>query len=133
MSDLTNGFGAESVCASLISNAEKNESMSAKWRGTVITYRRNLSFEDYIKFIQNVILRCCDEETDILHPELLDFSFRVEVISAFTKVVLPDSLEDQFRFLYWTDLYNFVLEHISSDQIESLKSTIDRVINANKK
>lgn len=97
------------------------------WHSTTITIRQTLTLKEYIDTIHSIIQSCMTpEETCAI--ELLDFAIRLNIISSYAFVELPESLEDIFYIVYSTDLYEVVSKSVSNSQVESIKHTVNKMI-----
>lgn len=128
MTEMNKPAGIDAVFDAIINNTANSAIFTAKWRGVNILYRRYLDAEEYVDFAQKVVGMCLNESDGTIRIELLDLAFRVMIVSSFTNIELPDDMAYQFKILYWTDIYDFVLERISVGQVESLKQTVDRLV-----
>ncbi len=125
--DTPRGFDASSICATLVTNIEKSNLVTARWRGVEVRIKKYLSLEEFVEFVNNVMSMCVDKDNNP-HMELLDFVFRIGVITTFTDIELPQPVVQQFKYLYWTDIYQFVTERIGAGQIELLEKSIKTII-----
>lgn len=126
--NITKKFDAAKVCDMLIANIDKRNTMTSKWRGVDVAFRKLLTFTEYVDLVRNVIEMCTDTNGVDIHTEMVEFAFRLNVLAFFTDIALPDNIEDQFRYVFWTDIYKFVTEHVDSGQLETLRQTIDWII-----
>lgn len=98
-----------------------------QWHSTTITVKQTLSIEEYIDTIHSIIQSCMTPEKTCA-VELLDFAIRSNIITSYTFVELPESLDDMFYIVYSSDLYEVVCKNASSSQIESIKTTVNKMI-----
>lgn len=94
------------------------------WHGRAVKVKKTLTLSEYIDFIYSALDACLNKETNTYRLEILDFVFRVNVVTRYAKAELPEDLEDQYRVLYETDLYNVIMTYINADQVDSLYRTV---------
>lgn len=98
-----------------------------QWHSTTITIKQALTIKEYIDTIHSIIQSCMTPE-ETCAVELLDFAIRLNIISSYAFVELPESLEDIFYIVYSTDLYDVVLKNVCSSQVESIRDTVNKMI-----
>ena len=72
--------------------------------GVDITVRNHLSMEEMIDFVDFVVKNCTQDNGETYIPELKDFLIRREVINRYTNIDLPERIEDQYNFVYGSDI-----------------------------
>lgn len=105
-----------------------NNPAPVNWRGKIIHVRPLLEIEEVAMLVNDVLSACYDKERDAIIPEMLDFAFRVCVISGYTDVVLPEDFRERYRFVYLTDLYETVMKRISSGQAAEMRKAAEAMI-----
>ncbi len=96
-----------------------------QWRTKRITVRPLLSFAETVQIVNNVMDACIDKSTGYFIPETLDFALRLNIVSMYASVEIPENMEQQYILLYATDLYDTVLNYVNKGQIEAIKSAIN--------
>lgn len=97
------------------------------WHGIKICVRPVLKFEETIEFIQDVMDAVLRKD-GTFRPEMTDFAFRMCTVLRYTNASLHGDLEEQYFALYATDLYDTVKENICSDQLESIRQSINVLV-----
>ena len=104
--------------------------------GEDLAIRRVIPFSSFSAIVRRVSEVCFDQDTGEFAPDKMDFAIRICIIEAYTNVRLPDETEHQYRILYWTDLVDVVMGHISMTQYNAMVSAIQDAVcvrnNANK-
>ena len=106
-----------------------NETLHANWQGITFEYKKSLEIDEAIGFFESVMAGCVDGTANVFRVELLDFSFRSNVISFYTNIELPQKAELQYKLLFWTDLYSEVKSKLNAGQIASLEEAVWRAAN----
>ena len=94
-----------------------------QWHTTQIYVKQFLSIQEYLDTINNIVRDCVDKDGNII-VELLDFSTRVNIISSYAYVELPENYEDVYYIVYASDLYDVVCSNVCKSQIEAIKQNI---------
>ena len=95
------------------------------WRGTAITVRTVLTARDVSRMFDSVMAVCYDKERDLFFPEMADFAFRAGVLIWYAGAELPDDIEEQYRLVYGTNLYDTVRTAICGAQADALWRAIE--------
>lgn len=97
------------------------------WHSTTLTIKQTLTIKEYIDTVHSIIQSCMTPE-ETCAVELLDFAIRLNIISSYAFVELPESLEDMFYIVYSSDLYETVCKNVNNSQVASIKDTVIRMI-----
>ena len=95
------------------------------WHGIAVTLRPLLPLIEVTQFVNSVMNSCYDKEHDTFVPDMKDFAFRVNTVSRYACVELPQDIEEQYSVLYNTDIFDTILSHINKAQIESIREAIN--------
>lgn len=95
------------------------------WHGIAVTLRPLLPLVEVTQFVNSVMNSCYDKEHDVFVPDMKDFAFRVNTVSRYACVELPQDIEEQYSILYNTDIFDTILSHINKAQIESIREAIN--------
>lgn len=94
-----------------------------------VTVRRHISIDEMIGFVDFVVNNCFQDDNETYLPELKDFLVRVAVIQKYTNIELPESYEDQYNFVYGSDLVPMIIdEAICHDEFKNMMQAIDAKI-----
>lgn len=94
------------------------------WHGKRIKITPLLLFKDVFSFVGSVMSHISRTNGDGLIMEPVDFCFKVEVLSRYANITLPDDIEERYRIIYGSDLYRSVVENINHEQLLSLVAII---------
>lgn len=97
-----------------------------QWHSAQFVVRHSISIDEYVDLIRNVVADCTTEHGIVY--ELFDFSHRVNVVSAYAFVELPEDVDDVFYIMYNTDLYETVCRYANAKQIESSRQAAFRCL-----
>lgn len=96
------------------------------WHGKMIDIKYYLPRDDEVRLIHSV-LECCgaNDGAGYIIPEFVDLAIRANIVSAYTNIELPDTVDAQHRLLYCSDLYDVVLKNANHTQIENIKRSVE--------
>lgn len=95
------------------------------WRGFELYVRPILGAREANCFFDSVMSACYDASRDLFFPEMVDFAFRAAVLVWYAGVELPESVEEQWRVVYASDLYDRVLAEICGAQVAALSRAVE--------
>lgn len=78
--------------------------------------------------INSVMDACYDKEHDVFIPEMKDFALRVNVVSRYACVDLPEDIAEQHSILYNTDIFDTIVAAVNTAQIETIKETLNALM-----
>lgn len=99
--------------------------MSEQWYDVEVKMRRSIPFTDMLTFVNDVV-ESCFQRDGVYTPEVLDFAIKSNIIGRYTNVSLPDKLEHRYAILYYSDLVDFVCQHINMQQVQEMVTSINR-------
>lgn len=122
---------ARPISADLLSRAANIDVLTKviRWHGLSITVRQMIPFKEVSQLINSVMSNCIIEDGGIFVPEAMDFAMRVNVILRYTNVELPSDIEEQYRIVYGSGLYEEIEAVINQSQIRAIKDTLAICIN----
>lgn len=94
------------------------------WHTTTITVRQLLPAKECYGLIGDILNDCKSPNGEFI-IELLDFSIRTHIISAYAFVSLPENPDDLYYLVYASDLYDVVCSTINQSQFEMIKYSIE--------
>ena len=104
----------------------KIESLVNKWTSDVVLYddvvvtvRKNISFTEQVKMIDDIVHIVTDGE---YMAASYDYALRKNVVLYFTNITLPDNVDRAFDILFCTDIYDKIIDHIDREQLMSIES-----------
>lgn len=98
------------------------------WHGHAVSVRTLLPIEEISPFIDSVMEVCWDETHDMPAPEMMDFAFRVNVVTRYACVELPENIGEQYEVMYGTDIFDTIGSAVNAAQLQSLKETLCHLV-----
>lgn len=96
---------------------------TVQWHSSQIVMKPLLNMEEYINTVKNIVADCADANGDVA-IELLDFSIRVHIISAYAFVELPEDINQLYYIAYQSDLYDTTVGVANKAQVESIRRSV---------
>lgn len=90
----------------------------------VVKIKYNLSLNEMLQFVENVVSSCVDSESGKYYPEIMWFSIYSSVLTMYANFNLPSNVEKQYDLIYNTDAVELVMGHINRDQYEEIVNAI---------
>lgn len=94
------------------------------WHGSQLIMKRLLTVQEYVELIHHILDDCRSKEKDVFAIELLEFSIRLNTISAYAFVELPTEIDEIYYIVYSTDLYDVVCKNANRAQVESIRKSV---------
>ena len=94
-----------------------------QWHSSEITIRQLLTIQEFIELVRKILDDCRTPDGGIA-IELIDFSTRVNIISAYAYVDLPENSEKLYYVVYGSDLYDKVCSVANKAQLESIAQSV---------
>lgn len=91
------------------------------WQGIRLTVRTMLSFRETIEMCGCIVAACRSDEDGALHPECMEAALRSEVVRRYAFIKPPDDIEEEYRLLFGTNIYQTICAAINADQLEAIK------------
>lgn len=106
-----------------------------EWNGIQIEVKNRLSLREVSSFVDSAS-SICFTNSDEYVPEVFDYAISVVTIGLYTNFSLPESVEEQYDVIMFTDIMDKITECIEAvDQyasiVDSVKERIDYKINSN--
>lgn len=79
-----------------------------------------LDFENAIRFVDDVVDICVDEETGEYKPELLDYMVKLSAIKYYSDYEMPSDVRESYDLIYKTDISEKVIQNINTEQFNNL-------------
>ena len=95
--------------------------------GVNLLVKRNISLEDMLLFVDEVVDICFTEDGEYM-PEVLDFGIRRNLAVKYANCSLPENVGKQYDLLYGTWVVGAILEHIDSAQYSEICKAIEKRI-----
>lgn len=94
------------------------------WMDKRITVINTIPMRDVTDFIESVFDFGIDRNTNTAYPEFIDLGIRANVVMRYSNVELPADLEEQYKILYCTNLYDVICKRINQQQLAAIKDTV---------
>ncbi len=98
------------------------------WNGLEIKLHPTLTLEESLKFVHEVVYSCFETNTGEYLPEIKDFAMKCSVLEMYGNVELPEGVEEKHELIYNTDLCDFILSEIYTEQFDELKLAVESKI-----
>lgn len=95
------------------------DTIDVNWHGVIIKVKYMLDMDEEHKLIQS-IMNCCITDDGNFVPELLDMSIRANIVKAYSSSELPEDINDQHKLLYYSDLFDVIINNVNKNQIEHI-------------
>lgn len=104
-----------------VSKRFMKESFEVNWHGKPLSGITLLSMKDAINLPDRIVSKSSKDGEFI--PSLFDFVLRVELITSYLLVDVPSDPEELYKIVYYTDLFNVVLNNCNKGQVDSIISS----------
>ena len=120
---------SDRITVNALENAVKQEEAvrTVAWNGLEIKVKNNISFDEMRLFV-SAVTESCFSEVGEYRPEFREFVTRALVLSLYTNVTLPKSLDAQYNIVY-SGVVDEVLRYINYEQYDHISWAIDEKIN----
>lgn len=98
------------------------------WNGLEIKLHPTLTLEESLKFVHEVVYSCFETNTGEYLPEIKDFAMKCSILEMYGNVELPEGVEEKHELIYNTDLCDFILSRINTEQFDELKLAVESKI-----
>lgn len=93
-----------------------------------VDIKYTIPMAEAFKFSNSVVDLCYSDKDSTYSPEIKDFAIRINLVSRYTNIELPESTEDKYMFLYATDVFDIVRREVNPRQLRSIIYGIDERI-----
>ena len=98
------------------------------YHGEELIVKRVIPFNLFCLIVRHVTDLCFNPETMEYMPEKLEFAIRLCVADAYTNISFPGDTEEQYGILYGTDLWDVLMDYISTSQYADMCNAIHSAI-----
>ena len=106
------------------------ESVTIDFCGEELIIKKYLSFDEMIKFVNEIVNGCFDGEQGIYMPEVKDFLTDINTVLYYSNVRLPEDIRHRYDILIKTDLVDIIKQSINYDQYDSMMYAISDKIDS---
>ncbi len=99
-----------------------------QWNGKTVSVKRLLTFREVSQFINAVMDLCFDSEHEIAVPEAADFAIRLNVLLRYAGIMMDTEIEEQYRIVYESGLYEAVAEAVNAAQLDAIRQTVQTCV-----
>ena len=89
------------------------------WHGRTIHIKQMLQRNDFYQLIHDIEEMCMSSDGDFIY-EYLAFAIRLMVVVSYASVELPNNLDEAFKLLYCSDLFDVVRQNINRNQLNDI-------------
>ena len=93
------------------------------WHTETVIMRHTIDASEFMAVVLDTVKDCKSPE-GVIAPELVDFAFRVNVVSAYAAVELPEDGMMLYYIMYASDLYDTVCRYANKAQIDAAKEAV---------
>lgn len=104
-----------------------NVTTPVEYHGIVFNVTEWIPFDKVLSFV-NATAESCFTLDDEYVPQVDKFAFMSNVIDFYTDINLPDDLDERYKLVMLTDLYDAVIENVNERQIEELRDGVARLV-----
>lgn len=95
------------------------ESVDYNWHGKMISIKYMISKEEVFEMMRRIEKMCLKEDGNI-STEFLDFAIKTGIVTYYALIELPMDVDDLYKLIYHSDIYDVVLANANKKQIESV-------------
>lgn len=106
------------------------ESVTIDFYGEELIIKKYLSFDEMIKFVNEIVNGCFDGEQGIYMPEVKDFLTDINTVLYYSNVRLPEDIRHRYDILIKTDLVEIIKQSIDYGQYDSMMYAISEKIDS---
>lgn len=104
-----------------------NVTTPVEYHGSVFNVTEWIPFEKMLTFVNATADSCFTLEDEYV-PQVSKFAFMSNVIDFYTDIELPSDLDERYKLVMLTDLYDAVVENVNEQQIEELRDGVARLV-----
>ena len=94
------------------------------WHTTEIIVKQFLPLDEYVDVVHQILSDCQINGDGQVAVELVDFAIRMNIISSYAFVNLPEDIESLYAIVYTSDLYDTICANVNNKQIEDIKRSV---------
>lgn len=110
-----------------ITGVSYKQNKKITWHTEEIIVKNMLSMDEFVDVVRKIIGDCMSKDGDIA-IELIDFSIKVNIISYYSFVELPDDINELYSIVYSSDLFTTICNSVNAAQIDSIYKTVNNMI-----
>lgn len=100
------------------------DTIDVNWHGVIIKVKYMLDMDEEHMLIQS-IMNCCMTNDGNFVPELLDISIRANIVKTYSSVELPEDISEQHKLLYYSDLFDTIVNNVNKNQTEHILKLVE--------
>ena len=123
--------GSKKLSIAAIDRAIKEEYVNdvvCDFHGNEFVVHRFISLETMVKFVNEVVEGCFDDESGKYLPEIRDLITKHSLLHYYAEVNIPTDFNHFYEIVYKTDLLDIVRKNIDRAQYEDILNAIDAKI-----
>ena len=107
---------------------EVEDIVNVDYYGENLVVKKFLSFSDMVKFVNEVVAGCFDDDTGMYLPEAKTFLAQLNTVLYYSNVRLPEDVKHRYDILTKTDIVEVILSAIDINQYQSMIRSIEEKI-----
>lgn len=107
--------------------SEYREIKAIEWAGLTVTVKPNLTAEEARVFYNTVVESSFNDDAGYT-PLAKLIAVRAAVVSLYTNIRLPADADKAYRILFWTSLYDEVVNMIDKSQLDYIMMAVDDAV-----
>ena len=105
-----------------------DDTVTIDYCGEELVVKKFLSFTDMVKFINEVVSGCFDDENGVYMPEVKTFLAQINTVLYYSNVRLPEDIKHRFDILTKTDIVDVIIGLIDINQYQTMIRSIEEKI-----
>lgn len=101
---------------------------TVEWNGVEFVIQKALEMDEMLNFVDSVVRSCFDAATNEYRPEAKDFAVRVNIMTRYANVAMPNKVEHQYALAVCSGVVEMIMEHINRVQFNEMMRAIDAKI-----
>lgn len=101
-----------------IAMRDYREYTTVNWHGKAINIKYLLGRNEVFELMHRIADSCTVDGK--IASEFIDFSVKLNVILAYVDIELPDDIDEVYKFIYHSDIYDFVVKFANKKQLDSI-------------
>lgn len=108
--------------------------VTEEWRGLQVTISRTISLKEMMSLVSEVVDNCFLSDGQFV-PEIMQALLECGVVEHYTNITLPSNLEARYELVTRSDIMDFIMPRINSNQyndiVVAIRDKIDYMCDSN--
>lgn len=93
--------------------------------GVSVEVKKFLTIDEMFEFVNIVAQACFWPDSGKYRPEIKDYIVRKTIIDMYTNIAMPEKIDEQYNFLYRTNVVMAVMAYIDQTQFSVIMAATD--------